>query len=123
MVPRSTLAIGLDPKLQGRLSRLAAGRSLVIDFFATRCCSSVLVGDLTVRWTDEPPQAQLVELAPIEGVSIAAEPSIVELLETAGPTLRLAGLPFARHLALELDDPAAWIDFLATPPAFRRRKR
>ncbi len=93
----------------------------MIDFFASRCCTSVAVGDLTARWVDDPPVEGFVALAAIEGVPIRANERLLELLAAAGPSVCLGGLPFARHLAVELDDPAAWIDFLGTPAALRRR--
>lgn len=117
------MAIGLHPDLRGRLAALAAGRAIVIDWFASRCCTSVWVGDLTARWvdagkTDEP---RLVELAPIEGVPIRVAGGLLEILGSAGPTLRLSGPTFARHLSVELEDASAWLDFLETPVAHRRR--
>ena len=119
-IPRSVIAIGLGPELRGRLASMARGRTLLIDFFASRCCGSNLaVGDLTARFVDRA-GAGAVELAPVEEVRIAADPHLLELLGSAGPTLRLGGLPFARHLVLDLEDPAAWLDFLATPAACRR---
>ncbi len=99
---------------------MARGRTLLIDFFASHCCGSNLaVGDLTARFVERT-GAGHADLAPIDGVRVAADAHLLELLESAGPTLRLGGLPFARHLALDLEDPAAWLDFLATPAACRR---
>ncbi len=93
----------------------------MIDFFASRCCTSVAVGDLTARWMANPPSTGFTPLAPIEGVPLVADERLLDLLASAGPTIRLGGPPFARHLAIDLDDPAAWIDFLGTPAALRRR--
>jgi hypothetical protein len=62
-----------------------------------------------------------VPLAQVEGVPLLADERLLELLSKAGPTIRLVGPPFARHLAVELDDPGAWIDFLGTPAALRHR--
>ena len=120
-IPRSRLAIGLDPSLRGDLPSLAAGRAILIGFFASRCCTTVWIGDLTAGWL-QPGEMRpdLVALAPIEGVDVFVDRRLVELLATAGPTLHLAGPSFARHLAIRLEDAAAWLAFLETAPAHRR---
>jgi hypothetical protein len=123
-IPRSRLAIGLDPSLRGELARLAAGRAVVVDFFASRTCTSVWVGDLTAGWLQPGSvRPELVALAPIEGVDVFVDRRLVELLVDAGPSLRLAGPSFARHLAVRLEDAAAWLAFLETPAAHRRARR
>jgi hypothetical protein len=120
-IPRSRIAIGLAPSLRGRLEELAAGRAIVIDFFASRCCTSVWVGDITAGWLQRgDDRADLVSLAPIDGVAVLADRRLLDLLASAGPTLRLAGPTFARHLAVELEDAAAWLAFLETPAGHRR---
>jgi hypothetical protein len=120
---RSPIAIGLAPTLRGRLETLSAGRALVIDFFASRCCTSVWVGDITAGWLQRgDDRSELVSLAAIDGVAVFADPRLLDLLATAGPTLRLAGPTFARHLAIELDDAAAWLAFLETPAGHRRSR-
>ena len=123
-IPRSRLAIGLDPSLRGALARLAAGRAVVIDFFASRACTSVWIGDLTAGWL-QPGRVRpdLVALAPIEGVEVFVDRRLVDLLADAGPTLHLAGPVFVRHLAVRLEDAAAWLAFLETPAAHRRARR
>jgi hypothetical protein len=119
-IPRSRLAIGVDPSLRGALPELAAGRAIAIDFFASRCCTTVWIGDLTAGWL-QPGESRpdLIALAPIEGVEAFVDRRLVELLAATGPTLHLAGPSFARHLAVRLDDAAAWLAFLETPPAHR----
>ena len=122
-IPRSRIAVGLDPALRGRLAVLAAGRAIAIDWFASRCrCTSVWVGDLTVRWIQPgtPVDDGLVALAPIEGVPIRAAAGLLDMLATTGPSLRLSGPVFARRLSIDLVDPGAWLDFLETPVAHRR---
>jgi hypothetical protein len=123
-IPRSQLAIGLDPSLRGELARLSAGRAVVIDFFASRCCTSVWIGDLTAGWL-QPGESRpdLVALAPIDGVPVFVDRRLIDLLADAGPTLRLAGPSFARHLAVRLEDAAAWLAFLETPDSHRRTHR
>ena len=114
--------MGLDPALRGRLAKLAAGRSIAIDWFASRSrCTSVWIGDLTARWVEPgtPVEAGLVPLAPIDGVPVLAAANLLDLLATTGPSLRLSGPVFARHLAIDLVDLVAWFDFLETPLAHR----
>ena len=120
-IPRSVVAIGLAPDLRGRLAALAGGRTLAIGFYATRCCTSVAIGDLTASWVTGGAPRGAVALAPIEGVSLVADARLVDLLRSAGPTIRLVGPVFARHPAVMLERPELWIDFLGTPEALRRR--
>ncbi len=122
-IPRSRLSIGLDPSLRAGLARLAAGRAVVVDFFASRTCTSVWIGDITAGWLQPGAvRPDLVALAPIEGVEVFVDRRLVDLLTDAGPSLRLAGPAFARHLAVRLEDAAAWLAFLETPAAHRRAR-
>jgi len=118
--PGSAVSIGVEGRLRDRLPRMARGHSLAIGMFATRCCgSNVLVGDMTVRFVDAP-SPDVVALSPIGGVAVFADRRLVDLLATAGPSLVEVGLPFVRHLAIELALPAVWLDFMASPAACRR---
>jgi hypothetical protein len=114
VVPRSELSIAVEPSLRGSLARLANDRVLVIDYFASRRCS-VVIGDLTVTLGDRPTGPGYVELARIEGVRVFAEARLLPVLGDAAATLRLGGPPFARHLAIEIDHPERWLDFLEQP--------
>jgi hypothetical protein len=106
----------VDPKLRGRLSALAAGRPLVIDYFAS-VYRGLTVGDLIVRFGDPRPEPRYLELEQVEGVAVLAERSLADPL--GGATLREAGLPRLRHLAVSLESPERWIDFLQHHPAPR----
>ncbi len=114
IVPRCRIRLGVEPSLRASLTGLADGRVVVIDYFASRRCS-VVIGDLTGAFERVPPGSGYLEFARIEGVRIFVEDRLVPVLEAAGPTLRLAGPPFARHLSVELDQPERWIDFLERP--------
>ena len=114
IIPRSEVSVGLEPALRPALARRAAGRAVVIDYFASRTCSLV-VGDLTASFETAEPGPGYLELAPIEGVPVFVEARLLGILAEAGPTLRMAGLPFARHLAIELEQPERWIEFLDGP--------
>jgi len=114
---REPLYFGLDPRLRGHLAERAAGRAVVIDWYAERCCTSVTIGDLVVRVGDPPDAEGFVEAVPVEGVRIAVASGLVELFFRARPTLRLGGLPWSPHLAIELERPEEWLDFLFCRPA------
>jgi len=122
VVPRSHISLGLEPTLRGSLTQLADGRMLVIDYFASQRCSLV-IGDLTGEFEDTPPGPGYVELTSMEGVRVFTGSRLLGVLEDAGPSLRLSGLPFARHLAIDLDRPECWIDFLERPGVLAGKRR
>jgi hypothetical protein len=103
--------VGLDPELRPRLAGLAAGRALVIDYFATARCGG-LVGDLTADLVKEPVGAEFVPIRVLETVPCYAERRLMPLLAQVETTIRFGGPPFARHLAVTLDPPERWLDFL-----------
>ena len=122
VIPRSLISIGLDPALRASFAGLAAGRLLVIDYFASRRCS-VVVGDLTCQFRADRPAGDFIELAPIEGVRVLIEARLRATLAASGPSVRTGGPPFARHLAIELDEPERWIDFLDSPGVLAGKRR
>jgi len=122
IVPRSQISLGVEPTLRGSIAQLAKGRVLVIDYFASRRCS-VVVGDLTVDFEDTQPGPGYLELASIESVRVFAASRLLGVLGDAGSSLRLGGPPFARHLAVELDRPERWIDFLDAPGVLAGKRR
>jgi hypothetical protein len=82
-----------------------------------------VIGDLTGDFKETPPGPGYVELASIEGVRVFAEARLLTILDDAGPSLRLSGFPFARHLAVDLDRPERWIDFLEGPGVLAGKRR
>ncbi|HEY7828624.1 MAG TPA: hypothetical protein VIB99_10330 [Candidatus Limnocylindrales bacterium] len=114
VIPRSQVSIGLDPGLRPTLGPMAAGRVLVIDYFASQGCG-VVIGDLTCHFSATAPAPGYRELAAIEGVPLFVEARLLTMLTEAGPSLVRAGPPFARHLRIELERPERWIDFLEGP--------
>lgn len=122
VVPRSQITLGVESTLRGSLAQLANGRVLVMDYFASRRCS-VVIGDLTADFEDTPPGSGYVELASIESVRVFTESRLVSVLGDAGTSLRLGGPPFARHIAVELDRPECWIDFLERPGVLAGKRR
>jgi hypothetical protein len=116
IVLRSRISLDVEPALRASLARLAHGRVVVIDYFASRSKrGSVVIGDLTGAFRDADPGPEYVELARIEDVRIFVESRLLSVFDDASATLRLAGPPFARHLSVELDPPEHWIDFLERP--------
>ena len=122
VVPRSRISIGIEPDLRVGLGGLAAGRVVVIDYFASQRCS-VVVGDLTCSFRPSAPDDGYTELASIEGVRVFVEHRLLPLLEDSGPSLFMAGPPFARHLAIQLEVPEKWIDFLDGPGVLAGKQR
>ena len=113
VVPRSRITLGVEPTLRDSLAQLANGRVLVIDYFTSRRCS-IVIGDLTGNFEDTQPGPGYVELANVEGVRVFTESRL---------SLRLGGPPFARHLAVELDRPECWIEFLERPGVLAGKRR
>jgi hypothetical protein len=122
VVSHSQISLGVEPSLRGSLAHLANGRVLVIDYFASRRCS-VVVGDLTADFVEMPPGPGNVEIGVVEGVRVFAEPRLLAVLADTESSLRLSGPPFARHLAIDLDPPERWLDFLEEPGVLVRRSR
>ncbi|MBA3689566.1 MAG: hypothetical protein H0W81_12195 [Chloroflexi bacterium] len=128
VVPRSEISIDVEPGLRPELASRARGGMLILDYFATRRCS-VVIGDLTAKFRPQPPGERYVELASIDGIRVFAAERLLPLLAAAGPTLRLAGPRIAQYLALWLDQPERWIEFLEQPGVlagkrpWRRRSR
>ena len=82
-----------------------------------------MIGDLTGDFENTAPGAGYVELASIENVLVFAESRLLAVFDDARPTLRLGGPPFARHLAVDLDRPERWIDFLERPGVLAGKRR
>ena len=122
IVAGSQITLGVEPTLRASIAQLAKGRMLVIDYFASRRCS-VVIGDLTVDFEVARPGRGYVELASIESVRVFAASRLLGILGDAGSSLRLGGPPFARHLAVDLDRPERWIDFLEGPGVLAGKRR
>ena len=112
--------IALDPRLDGRLASLAEGRTIVLGYYASRTCCSV-VGDLAVDWRSSPPGPGFLALDPIEGVSVFADVRLADVLRRGAPELRPGGVLRRGTLSLWLGLPECWIDFLEGPTVMTRR--
>jgi hypothetical protein len=97
---------------------MAKGRPIVIDHFASHRCGPT-IGDLRVRIGAELVDTPVVEAVTPDGVVIQLERDIVDVFD-GGAELRIAGPSFAPRLAISLDKPETWLDFLHTHPHNRR---
>jgi hypothetical protein len=122
VVARSQVSLGIEASLRGSLAHLAHGRVLVIDYFASRRCS-VVIGDLTADFEEMPPGPGYFELRSVEGVRVFTERRLLAVVADAQASLRLGGPAFARHLAIDLDLPERWLDFLDEPGVLLGRHR
>ncbi len=112
--PRFEVGISIAPRLRDRLASLAAGRALVIDYFAVARCGSI-VGDLTAKFGSGPAVDGYVQLATVDGVRLFAEKRLIALFEGGGIGLDLAGPRFARHLVVTMQRPERWLELLERP--------
>ncbi len=113
-----TISIRAEAGTAARLDSMAAGRPIVIDHFASRRCG-VTIGDLRVRFGADLGETRVTDAEPIAGLPVVVEDDLVKLL-AEGSSLRVVGPSFAPRLAVSLDRPEAWLDFLHTPPHSRR---
>lgn len=115
---RSTVRMDIEPGLRLDLVADAAGRVLVIDYWASRRCG-VVTGDLTAAFQSVRPGRPYLELEPAEGVRVFAEERLIDLLAVGGPRVRRGGPLFARHLSVDLARPELWLDWLGRPGVMR----
>ena len=114
MIPRSQITVAMHPGLLGSLARLARGRALVIGYYASARCGTV-VGDLSTSWRTGSPGDQFRRLAPMEGVELFADARLLEVLRAGAPELR-AGSALQRGTpSLYLGQPERWLEFLDGP--------
>ena len=125
IIPRTAVAIGLDPAFRLSFPNVAAGRTLAIGYFTSRLLGRI-IGDLELTWLEDAPggsielPAGFVALEPVAGVGLAADQRLLELLSVSGPTLVESRGPFASTgVDVRLDAAEAWIDFLDSPVARR----
>jgi hypothetical protein len=113
------ITVSAASRLRADLPRLAAGRSLVIDYFASDRCG-VVVGDITAGFESAPTPRTHVKIAELQGVPVFAESELVPLLEQTALVVDLGRLPFRHGLVVRLDRPERWLDSLERPGVARR---
>ena len=120
------LSLEIAPEVQAGLAAQARGRRLVIDWFATRCCGNVAVGDVLFRWRAEgqPMDPDTVRVDGTNGLELWIRPELARLFARARARVVLRGIGPWRHPTVIVEDGAAWFDFFAACPkrsAFARR--
>ena len=108
------LAITVERRLRGRLATLAADRVLVIGYFTSKSCCTV-VGDFSVSWQREAPGLDFLLLPPIEGVPLYADRRLMAVLREGMPELWPGGLFRRDTPTIRLAIPERWIQFLGGP--------
>ena len=117
VIARSPISVGADGQALAVLPRLAAGRPLVIDYYASHH-RGVTVGDVTVAFRTELSEPRYVDIEPIAGVRVLVERHLIPLL-AEGATLRWHRRLLRGSLGVSLRRPESWIDFLDSHPAHR----
>ncbi len=117
-VPPTAVRLAMAPEVEQALASQARGRRLLIDWFATRCCSNVAVGDVDFRW--QAPDRQIepgaVRVEGITGFEVWLRPELVGLFARARARVILTGFGRWRHPSVVVEDGDAWIDFFAACP-------
>lgn len=94
---------------------LAHGRRLVVDYFAARCgARTVTIGDLHLRWVerDDALPDEFLPLRTPADLEGYVQRDLVPVLEAARGHVVMRGRGPFRHGAIEVDDGAAWLDFI-----------
>ena len=116
------VTIGADSATVHLIEHEANGRALLIDFYASRCCTSALVGDLETRWLDPDQTADLESFGTVSGTPIVAHRRLAIVLQEGRARIVRGGWR-RRSLQVRLDAPEVWLEFLETPAAHRSRSR
>lgn len=120
-VERAQPSIVLNGRLRGQLATVAAGRVLVVGYFASRRCG-VVVGDFSISWRKAAPGPGYAELTPIEGVLVYADRRLLDVLRRSNPELRPGGLFSRGTPSIRLARPEQWIAFLEGPTVMVRQE-
>lgn len=100
-----------------RIAASAEGRVLAIDYFASRCCSSLLVGDLETRWVESGSHPEFVDVGNVAGTPVVADRRLVSVLATGRATIVETGGLLGKSIGVRLGKPEVWIAFLDSPAA------
>ena len=113
---RAALRLRAVGAVRAPLRAAAAGRPLIIDFFAVRT-RGPSIGDLIVGFDDGRIGPAFVEVAPVEGVPVLVERRLLPIL-ARGATLvpRPRWWPFGSPIWIRLRHPEDWLGFLDSRP-------
>jgi hypothetical protein len=81
-----------------------------------------VVGDLTADIGPLPPPETHAEVAELDGIPVFADRRLESLLEGASIELDLHRLPFLPGLAVRLEPPERWLEFLERPGVAHPRR-
>ena len=112
MIPAS---VSWSREARLELPSRAGGRRLLVDYFAARCCGrNVSVGDVHLRWqsSGEPVAEDFLALDAPDGIEAFVQRDLVRILELAGGRITMRGWGPVRRPVVEVDDGAAWLDFI-----------
>ncbi len=116
------ISVGASPRLREALPKLARGRVIAVDYFASARCG-VVVGDITARFREPAADPGLARLPDLEGVPVLASPRLLPLLERTRLTIDRSWRPLGDGLTVSLDAPELWLDFLEEPGVLRAARR
>jgi hypothetical protein len=108
-------AVIWSPEARRELPVLAHGRRLILDYFAARCCGrNVSVGDLHLRWTaaERPVRDEFLPLRAPLGLDAYVQRDLLAVLEAARGRITMVGWNWLRRPTIEVEDGAAWLDFI-----------
>ncbi len=108
-----------SPRLGPKLAALSRGRALVIDYFASARCGPA-VGDVTAGFVPDPSTETYARMNDLQGVPVFAERRLVPLLEETTLVLDLRRLSLGDRLAVYLEPPERWLEFLERPGVLGR---
>ena len=100
--------------ISGRLADLAAGRVLVIGYFASRRCA-VVTGDFSVSWRSSRPSAGFFALPAVEDVPLYVDRCLLDILCRAEPELWPGGFFRRGTPSIRLARSELWLQFLEGP--------
>ena len=110
--------LDITSEARAGLAGQARGRRLLIDWFATRCCSNVAVGDVVFRWRapGQPIDPDAVRVEDTAALEIWIRPELVSLFARSRARIVLRGIGPWRRPAVVVEDGAAWMDYFAACP-------
>lgn len=110
LLPRVDVRLRIDIRLVAALRRIAAGRPLIVGC-ALRNIRGWRYGDLTVGFDAASLTPAYVTAAPVAGVPIAIDRRLVNVLRR-GATIDVRSGFLGDAVAVDLDHPEDWLDFL-----------
>lgn len=111
------VAVSWSEEARRELRARGAGRRLLIDYFATRCCGrNISVGDLQLRWTSSriPIADEYLPMPAPEGIEAFMQRDLVSVLRAASGRIAMHGWGWFRRPVVEVADGPLWLDFIGS---------